>query len=69
MMYMTRFQWDSNYFPNARYIGFFVMTKRVFCCFAFERDDVDEVMNEHPVGIEGGENQFCRSLLSMMSCK
>lgn len=21
---------------------FFVMTKRVFCCFAFERDDVDD---------------------------
>ena len=33
---MTRFQWDSNYFPNARYIGFFVMTKRVFC-LGFER--------------------------------
>ena len=36
MMYMTRFQWDSNYFPNARYIGFFFMTKRVFC-LGFER--------------------------------
>ena len=34
-----------------------------------EREDVDEVMNEHLVGIEGGEDQFCRSLLSMMSCK